>query len=128
VLLNNLYKIESFTGSENQILCSVKLDAEHEIFRGHFPGQPVLPGVCMMEMITELAGRFLNKSFRISESSMVKFLNMIDPGKNPIIQLEINYVDAERKLTSNGRIFFESLVFMKFQMILYCTADSITGS
>ncbi|MEJ0079486.1 MAG: hypothetical protein WDM78_00620 [Puia sp.] len=35
--------------------------ADQAIFSGHFPGQPVLPGVCMMEMVAEVLGVYLKK-------------------------------------------------------------------
>ena len=118
MLLNNLYTIQSLTASENDIQASVLLRADHAIFKGHFPGQPVLPGVCMLEMISEITGENLNQVLRISGAPLIKFLNMIDPQKNPEIRLEIKYKSTPEGVTANGKIFYESQVFMKFQMIL----------
>jgi len=118
LLLNDLYTIESLTKKEDQILVTIKLIADHAIFKGHFPGQPVLPGVCMMEMIAELTGQVLEKSFRISGGPMIKFLRMIDPERNPRISLEIKYQSSAGKINEEGKIFFGSETFMKFQLIL----------
>jgi 3-hydroxyacyl-[acyl-carrier-protein] dehydratase len=118
LLLNDLYTIQTLTGSENQIQITVRLTEDHPIFKGHFPGQPVLPGVCMMEMVTEIAGDWLHKSFRISGGPMIKFLRMIDPQKNPIIDLEIKYQSTPEGTITSGRIFFGLEIFMKFQLNL----------
>ena len=91
MLLNNLYTIQSLSESDKQIQATIKLMADHAIFNGHFPGQPVLPGVCMMEMIAEIIGVYLQQSFRISGGPLIKFLRMIDPRMNPLIDLEIKY-------------------------------------
>lgn len=118
MLLNDLYTIQTLTESENQIQVAVNLMKDHPIFKGHFPGQPVLPGVCMMEMVTEIAGGWLQKSFRVSSGPMIKFLRMIDPQKNPVINLEIKYQSTAEGAITSGRIFFGPEIFMKFQLNL----------
>jgi 3-hydroxyacyl-[acyl-carrier-protein] dehydratase len=118
LLLNNLYIIQSLSKTENQIQAEVQLVADHPIFKGHFPGQPVLPGVCMLEMIVEILGEYLNQPFRISGGPMIKFLRMIDPRKNPLINLEIKYQTTAECTTANGKIYFGPQVFMKFQLRL----------
>ncbi len=92
---------------------------DHAIFKGHFPGQPVLPGVCMMEMIAEISGEYLQKSFRISGVPLIKFLRMIDPDKEPVDKTG-NKIPAcmQHKSQTNGKIFSDSDIFMKFQIIL----------
>ena len=118
MLINDLYTIQSLTESENLIQAYVLLQEDHAIFRGHFPGQPILPGVCMMEMIVEIMGEHLHQSFRISGAPLIKFLLMIDPRKNPLINLEIKYQSASESTVANGRIFFGESIFMKFQLTL----------
>ena len=105
MLLNNLYTIQSISQDESQILVIADLMADHDIFLGHFPGHPVLPGVCMMEMVTEITGEYLKKSFRISGSPLIKFLRMIDPRRNPVIHFEIKYESAPGAVITHGRIF-----------------------
>lgn len=118
MLLNNLYTIQSLSASDNQIEAVINLMADHAIFSGHFPGHPVLPGVCMMEMVAEVLGVYLKSSFRISGGPLIKFLRMIDPRTNPLIQLEIKYHPSSHATHTNGKIFSGSEVFMKFQLNL----------
>jgi hypothetical protein len=72
----------------------------------------------MLEMITEITGEYLQGTFRISEAPMIKFLRMIDPAASPLIRLEINYRSDMEKHYLDGRIFFESQIFMKFKLSL----------
>jgi hypothetical protein len=72
----------------------------------------------MLEMITEITGEYFKQSFRISEGPMIKFLRMIDPVATPQIRLEINYRFGPEMRLLDGRIFFESQIFMKFQLSL----------
>ncbi len=118
MLLNDLYIIQSLSESEDQIHAVVELRPDHAIFKGHFPGQPVLPGVCMMQMITEVTGEYLKQPLRIGSAPMIKFLHMIDPRRNPLLHLEIKYDSNPPKTFVSGRIFFGSEIFMKFQIDL----------
>ena len=118
MLINNLYTIQSITHSENEIQVAASLLTDHDIFKGHFPGHPVLPGVCMMEMVAEMTGDYLKNSFRIKGSPMIKFLRMIDPQRNPLIHFEIKYQIAPGTVITNGRIYSGSEIFMKFQLNL----------
>jgi 3-hydroxyacyl-[acyl-carrier-protein] dehydratase len=118
LLLNNLYIIQSLSENDHQIQATIILAADHAIFKGHFPGQPVLPGVCMMEMVAEITGDHLKKSLRISGGPLIKFLRMIDPQINPVISLEIKYIESGNSIQTNGKIFSGSDSFMKFQLDL----------
>jgi 3-hydroxyacyl-[acyl-carrier-protein] dehydratase len=118
LLLHELYTIRSLTATEDFIQTSVALQPNHPIFHGHFPGQPVLPGVCMMEMIVEITGEHFKKKFRIKGGPLVKFLRMIDPEKTPIVNLEIKCHSVESALAVQGRIYVDMDIFMKFQLDL----------
>ena len=124
MLLNNLYSIQSLSDTDHQIQATIKLVEDHAIFKGHFPGQPVLPGVCMMEMVAEITGDYLNKSFRISGGPLIKFLRMIDPQMNPVINFEIKYFESGHSIITNGKIFSGSDTFMKFQLNLVPAANA----
>ena len=118
MLLNNLYTIQSISESDHQIEATIRLLADHAIFRGHFPGQPVLPGVCMMEMVAEVMGAHLKSSFRISGGPLIKFLRMIDPRTTPEIRLEIKYHPSPDSTITSGRVFSGPDIFVKFQLSL----------
>ncbi|HEY4965469.1 MAG TPA: hypothetical protein VII28_03680 [Puia sp.] len=118
MLLNNLYTIQQITETEKIIQASVLLQAGHPIFKGHFPEHPVLPGVCMLEMITEIAGSHLQQPFRITSATMIKYLQMIDPNRDPLIQFEIGYEQGLKSIPARGKIYSGTRVFMKFQLIL----------
>ena len=54
MLINDFYNCHDIEAHENEYGCRIVFNAAHDIFKGHFPGQPVVPGVCMMEMVKEL--------------------------------------------------------------------------
>ena len=52
--MNDFFKIVSIDVENDTIRCKVQLNSEHEIYRVHFPGNPVTPGVCLVQMAEEI--------------------------------------------------------------------------
>jgi 3-hydroxyacyl-[acyl-carrier-protein] dehydratase len=98
MLLNSFYTILS-TSERTEIspagvslrvaTLELSLDAAHPIFGGHFPGNPVVPGVCQVQMITESLGSVTGKSMRLNSADTVKFLSMINPLADKDLSLEL---------------------------------------
>lgn len=76
-LKNNLYKIISTDKETRQFLISLLPDSE--IYRAHFPEEPVTPGVCVIQMATELIEDELGESLRLKAIANAKFLAVISP-------------------------------------------------
>jgi 3-hydroxyacyl-[acyl-carrier-protein] dehydratase len=50
-------------------------------FDGHFPGQPVLPGVCMLTAVVVTLEEWLGLGVRVFEVRKARFLSPINPGQ-----------------------------------------------
>lgn len=87
-LLNSLYKIVSKGVQESPLRYDIQLDASHFIYQAHFPGEPITPGVCIIQIAKELLEEHLNQKFNIKMIKNVKFLNVISPVERP----QITYV------------------------------------
>ncbi len=118
MLRNDLYTTGSIIKTNSLHLVPVTLNPAHPIFSGHFPGQPVLPGVCMLEMIQEILEEFLQQKFRISKAPLIKFLSMIIPDKDPDFTIELQYEMVNGIIQARGKIFREQVIFMKYQLEL----------
>jgi 3-hydroxyacyl-[acyl-carrier-protein] dehydratase len=90
MLLNNLYTLLSFRFSEDKtnITASILLNSEHPVFKGHFPGNPILPGVCTVQIIRELVESALGRELTLSRAGSIKYIGFISPVSTPEIQLE----------------------------------------
>ncbi|SCB81572.1 3-hydroxyacyl-[acyl-carrier-protein] dehydratase [Chitinophaga costaii] len=116
MLENSFYTITQEERGDNSIAVTVRLDAGHSIFAGHFPGQPVVPGVCMMQIVKELLDKGTAQNTLLRHGSNIKFLNFIDPVKQPEVNITVQYVaqpDASWKVSANIR--FGEIIFFKFQ-------------
>lgn len=65
----------------NDILaCSIKVDPAQPVFAGHFPGQPILPGVFLLQFMLQALQTKYGKPLHFSRLRRVKFLRPIVPG------------------------------------------------
>lgn len=97
MLIKGLYTVQNLEKNEQGVQAKVKIHKEHEVFKGHFPDSPVMPGVCMIQMIKELTERTLNQTLFLKKASNVKFMAIIDPEVNSVIDLRLT-------ITSNDDI------------------------
>jgi 3-hydroxyacyl-[acyl-carrier-protein] dehydratase len=114
-LFNQLYQINSFEQSENKVLASVQINPSHPIFEGHFPHQPVTPGVCMMQIIKELGEKFYGSSLQLRSARNVKFMAVINPLEQPNILVELLFDQDEAGLISiKSTTSYTDTVALKF--------------
>ena len=96
MLLEDFYKIDKIDSiDEGKYLASITLNKDHAIFKGHFPGNPVTPGVCMMQIIKEITESVLNETLTMVRTSNVKFTAIINPEVNSKLVLEIEISENE---------------------------------
>ena len=68
--LNDLYTLKDVQEDSvnKQIKIQITLNPAHEIFKGHFPGNPVMPGVCTVQIVKELLSAHLKKDLVLKKS------------------------------------------------------------
>lgn len=115
LLNNNLYYIKSLRHEPGSVNASLELNADHQIFKGHFPGQPVLPGVCMLQIIKEVLESALNEDLRLNAADHLKFLSMVVPDKTPLLQLTAGYTDNTENLAVTASLNTGEAVCLKFK-------------
>lgn len=91
--MNDFYTYRDAHKENDSFTCKVTFNSAHDIFKGHFPGQPVVPGVCMMEMVKEFFQQALGKKVWLRNAGNVKFLQLITPDVQPYIN--INWKESE---------------------------------
>ena len=89
MLLNDFFKIESLEQDNTAARAALRLDPEHAIFKGHFPGRPVVPGACLLQLVQETASLITGKEWRLLKGDQIKFLTAIDPRTNNTLQLTL---------------------------------------
>ena len=112
MLQNDFFTIVSQVSGEGKLTGVLEFDPGHAIFKGHFPGVPVVPGVCMMQMVKEMLENAIGVETMLRKAMSMKFLTLINPLVNRSVQFEINYTD---ELQVNASLFNEGVVYFKFK-------------
>jgi len=114
MLLKELYKITSFSSNDTDVLVTIHINKEHEIFKGHFPNNPVMPGVCMIQIIKELVQQVLNVELFMEKSSNIKFMALINPEVNPILDFELKIIKEDGLIKVKNSTKFDDTLALKF--------------
>jgi 3-hydroxyacyl-[acyl-carrier-protein] dehydratase len=75
---HTLNKVEALVSGEWR--AEAQVPAESTWFSGHFPGDPVLPGIAQLGMAFEAACRALGGKYRVTGFNRIKFKKIIRPG------------------------------------------------
>ncbi|MBO9592325.1 MAG: 3-hydroxyacyl-ACP dehydratase [Niabella sp.] len=119
MLKNNLYTVTVFENNTGTLAAAISLNTAHPIFDGHFPGQPVLPGVCMMQIVKELTEEATGKKLFLNDATQCKFLSMVDPGKTPELQVMVDYKEpGDHTIAINAVLKSTEATFFKMSASL----------
>lgn len=93
--------------SERSITAGFYVDPGRDIFRGHFPDEPVLPGVYTVEIMAQTSDililsceRYAGKKPLFIGINKVKFRAKIKPGDTLEIRAKISYENLEKSIVT----------------------------
>ncbi|WP_439480897.1 3-hydroxyacyl-ACP dehydratase [Chryseobacterium aquaticum] len=113
-ILTDFYTLENYQKNDDgNFLANIKLNENHEIFKGHFPGNPVTPGVCMMQIVKELTEEFTGKKLFLKSASNVKFMAIINPYETPNLQLQLTVSETEEEVKVKNTTSFGETIALK---------------
>jgi len=113
MLIRGLYSVLNFEQDEQTVTALIKLKPDHEVFKGHFPGNPVMPGVCMIQIIKELTEQATGETLFLSVASNIKFMAIINPEKNDTLKLVLQLSEVDGQIKVKNTISFEDTLALK---------------
>jgi len=115
MLIKEFYKTINLTSEETGIKATIELNPNHEVYKGHFPGQAVVPGVIQLQIVKEILENHLSKNLFMGNLNQVKYLRPIIPNQNQTIIFKINYSWEESK-TLKTTVVVSALISSKEQI------------
>ena len=82
-LINDFFHIISTETADGGFRYRTQLNADHDYYRVHFPGNPVTPGVCLLQMATEILSLKYGKKLVFCKGSNIKFKHLVGPHEEP---------------------------------------------
>ncbi|MDE6296757.1 MAG: hypothetical protein K2L89_02840 [Muribaculaceae bacterium] len=81
---------------------TIHLLADSIIYKAHFPGMPVTPGVCLIKIARELYQHLTGESTSLQSVSNAKFLNVVNPLDTPEIKLQFKKIERVEERGERG--------------------------
>lgn len=95
-----LYKIVSRQqGEDNTFIYEAEINPAHAIFKGHFPDMPVMPGVCMLQLLKECIADAVCKPLRIHYIRSCKFVSVVNPIEHSLLTISFTLSDMNLQAT-----------------------------
>ncbi len=133
----NYYHILSSDITSDGGMFRVSLNADCEVYRGHFPGEPISPGVCNIQMIKECAERCLEKgrpsksplkgdllapkspnvpTMLLSHIKQCRLTTLVTPQQHPEVEVRVAILSrSEDTITFRGTIGKGEEVYMELK-------------
>ena len=117
-LTDSFFIIESTQDTEGGFEAVLRTNPEHPIYKAHFPGSPITPGVCIIQAAGELLEKKLNRKLYLKTVKNVKFLSVIIPEEGKKIRYNLsNMVDDENGCKAQIPVSDDASVYAKISLI-----------
>ncbi|WP_299439101.1 3-hydroxyacyl-ACP dehydratase [uncultured Aquimarina sp.] len=113
MLIADLYKINEDSVNDGVQTTSITLNPDSEVFKGHFPGNPITPGVCTLQIIKELTEKRTACSLFMKKASNVKFMAVINPEKTPDLIITNGFTDTEDEIKIKSTVKYDDTIALK---------------
>jgi 3-hydroxyacyl-[acyl-carrier-protein] dehydratase len=119
MLITDFYTLQKTEITVDKISADILLNPNHEVYKGHFPGQPVVPGVIQLQIVKEILEEILGQQLFMDNVSSAKYLRIITPDAFPELKVTIQYSKtAENEIKVNALIGSPETIFTKLKMKL----------
>ena len=92
IFRNNLYIVTQCDKSNESALFHIELNPNHTIYQAHFPGQPITPGVCLLQIARELLEDHCGHKLEIRHVKNIKFLSVVSPIDHSSIYIRLGHI------------------------------------
>lgn len=117
--MNSFYHVMQRLQVASGFEYTVSLDKEHYIYGAHFPGNPVTPGVCIIQLCKELTELHTGEKLWLKEIRNVKFLSVINPREHEMVKVSFQpLVPWENGYKVLAEVHAETTRFARLSLLL----------
>ena len=117
-LTDGFFIVESINNAEGGFEAVLRTNPEHSIYKAHFPGSPITPGVCVIQAAGELLEKQLGRKLYLQSIKNVKFLMVIIPEEGKKIRYSFsNIIEDESGVKAQILVSDDASVYAKISLI-----------
>lgn len=114
-----MYKIQSYQSEEAGAFGHhLYFNANHEVFGAHFPGNPIVPGAVLIDVVRSAASDVLGKEMRVVEVKNAKFITVIVPDSDVTLNITSRCAQAENGVLFKSVVSDSEKIYAKFDLIV----------
>lgn len=119
MFLDTLFHIDSEHISDNQADFTVRLNPSHPIYGGHFPNDPITPGVCVVQIAIDLFSHLRQQEYILSQAKNIKFIQIIRPREYEQVNYHLSWEPLDDgSYAVKAVVAHNETVFSKMSVIL----------
>ncbi len=117
MILKDFYSIVSIENLDGVHSTTLRINNQHELYKGHFPDRPVTPGVILMQLFKEEAERVSKTNLQLDKASNVKFTAVVDPNCDDLLILKSSIEEDQGMITLKGTAENNNNIAIKIQAV-----------
>lgn len=117
-LTEGFFIIESTNDTENGFETVLRTNPEHSIYKAHFPGSPITPGVCIIQAVGELLENRFGRKLYLKTVKNIKFLSVIIPEEDKKIKYSFSsIVEDDEGVKTQILVSDDAIIYAKISLI-----------
>ena len=117
-LTEGFFNIEAICDADSGFEAVLRINPEHPIYKVHFPGNPITPGVCIIQAVGELLENRLGRKLYLKTVKNVKFLSVIIPEEGKKIKYSFsNIIEDDSIVKTQVLVSDDAAVYAKLSLI-----------
>lgn len=89
-LIKDYYTIEGESVKDGSPIFHIRLNPDCQVYKGHFPEQPVSPGVCNIQMLKELTEKVIGRPLFMNNLSLCRLTTLVTPQQHPVMDARLD--------------------------------------
>lgn len=111
MLRDDLYTLSRESDRGATFCFRATINPQHPLFAGHFPGQPILPGVCTLAILRDCVAEICGYGVRFAQIRECKFTAPVDPSRHTELECLLT-IDGT---TVQATVMAEDIVVLKLK-------------
>ena len=103
-LLGDFFMLDNLVQGTDELHAVLKTVPGHFVYRAHFPGCPITPGVFLVQVVVELAAVAWHRSLMIKTVKNVKYLSQLDPNLFPVVEVAVSRMECNRETLGETKL------------------------
>lgn len=108
---DDLYTLSRESDQGETFCFRATINPQHPLFAGHFPGQPILPGVCTLAILSDCVAEICGYGVRFAQIRECKFTAPVDPSRHTELECLLT-IDGT---TVQATVMAEDVVVLKLK-------------